>query len=309
MSTQPSDLRLEQGSVQPKGFPSLPLDWDSEWKTFLSQDGSTHLFETLHLRRDAQGPRALAVFHGLGEYSGRYLHFPHYLDRTVDAVYALDHRGHGRSEGIRGHVERFDLYAQDVQTAIQRLDEALKQKWGHSEIHVLGHSMGGLITLVSLFQNTSLPVKSVSISAPLLGVKVRVPPVKKMAALALSKMWGSLQMATTLDAQFLSHDLEVIKAYEKDRLVHNKVTARFFTELQSAMAGILARSTGFNYPLQFLIPMQDHVVDADVALQFFRNLKFRDKVLKTYPDFFHEAFNELGKETVFGDLTNWIRMH
>lgn len=304
-----SDRKIYQGSIQPKNFPGLPKNWVSEWETFAASDGALQLFAVTHHSEDWKGYRALVVFHGLGEHGGRYLHVPHYVQSAVDAVYCLDHRGHGRSEGLRGHVERFELYADDAALAISRLDSSLRKRFGHSEIHVLGHSMGGLIALRTLFKHAQLPIHSVTISAPLLGVRVPVPYLKKLSAYALSRIWGSLQMATDLDARLVSHDLDVVEAYQSDRLVHKKVTPRFFTELQGVLADTVKRTDGFSYPLQMLLPLQDQIVDPDTALEFFRALKVADKSLKTYPDFYHEPFNEIGKEQVFEDLITWIKNH
>ena len=303
-----SDQRVYQGSVQPKNFPDLPADWISEWETIPSSDGTLQLYSVIHHAKEWQGHRALVVLHGLGEHGGRYLHVPHYVKSAVDAVFCLDHRGHGRSEGLRGHVDQFDLYTDDAALAISRLEEQLRKRFGAAEIHLLGHSMGGLIALRTLFRH-QLPVASVTISAPLLGIRVHTPFVKKYLGIALSRIWGSLHMATELDASVLSHDQDVVKAYLSDRLVHSKVTPRFFTELQTAMADTMKRESGFNYPIQMMIPLQDQIVDPDRALVFFRALKLRDKLLKTYPDFFHESLNEIGKEQVFEDLVSWIENH
>ncbi len=308
-STLSLDRRVYQGSLQPRGFPSLPLHWVSEWDTFPSADGKLQLFSVVHHAEEWKGHRVLVVFHGLGEHGGRYIHFPYFMQSSVDAVYCLDHRGHGRSEGLRGHVETFNAYSDDVVLAISRLDEHLKKRFGDSEIHVLGHSMGGLITLKTFFNHPNLPVRSVTISAPLLGIRAPVPPFKKFAAIALSRIWGSIHMMTELDATQLSHDKDVVEAYLSDRLVHKKVTPRFFTELQLAMANTVKKDSGFNYPLQVIIPLQDQIVNPDVTLEFFRSLKLRDKLLKVYPSFFHEPFNEIGKEQVFEDLNLWIKNH
>ncbi|MEO5970888.1 MAG: lysophospholipase [Bdellovibrionia bacterium] len=304
----PSDQRVYQGSVQPKNFPDLPKDWVSEWETFPSSDGKLQLFSVIHHAKEWKGHRVLVVLHGLGEHGGRYLHVPHYVKSAVDAVLCLDHRGHGRSEGLRGHVDQFDLYADDVALAISRLDEQVRKRFGNAEIHLLGHSMGGLIALRTLFKH-HLPIASATVSAPLLGIRVHTPLVKKYLGIALSRIWGSLHMATELDASTLSHDQDVVKAYLADRLVHNKITPRFFTELQNAMSDTLRRESGLNYPVQMMTPLQDQIVDSDAALQFFRALKLRDKLLKTYPDFFHEPLNEIGKEQVFEDLVSWIKNH
>jgi alpha-beta hydrolase superfamily lysophospholipase len=231
------------------------------------------------------------------------------MQSAVSGIVCLDHRGHGRSEGLRGHIERFDSFADDVALAVSRLDEMLRKRFGQSEIHVLGHSMGGLILLRTLRLHPHLPFRSASISAPLLKIKVPLPAMKKMGARLLSRVWGSLHMTTELDATHLSHDQEVVEAYTADRLVHSKGTPRFYTELTSAMEDTLSKDSGIQVPLQVMIPMQDQIVDPEAGLQFFRALKLRDKLLKTYAGFYHEPFNEIGKEQVFEDLALWIKSH
>ncbi|MGZ3687470.1 MAG: alpha/beta hydrolase [Bdellovibrionota bacterium] len=295
--------------LQPKGFPSLPKGWVSETETFPSADGKLQLFSVTHRLDPWNGGRVLAVFHGLGEHGGRYLHFPHYLKDSLDGVVCMDHRGHGRSEGLRGHVENFDLFSDDVALSLARLDEHLKKRFGRSEIHVYGHSMGGLIALRTLFLHPTLPIHSASIASPLLGIKVKIPAAKKLAGHALSRLWGSLHMSNEIDPKTISHDPEVVAAYVNDRLVHAKVTPRYFTELNRAIADTVSREAGFSYPLLFMIPTADELVDSDAALGFFRALKHREKQLKTYPGFFHETQNEIGKEQVLGDLREWIRAH
>lgn len=304
-----SERRIYQGAIQPRNFPPLPENWVSDWETFPISDGGIQLYSVLHHAQNWKRPQALVILHGMGEHGGRYLHFPHYLQSSVDSVYCVDHRGHGRSEGLRGHIERFDLFAEDAAHTISRLDEILKKRFGESRIHLLGHSMGGLIALRTLFKYSSLPLRSVTISAPLLGIRVEVPRIKKAAAKVLARVWGSLHMVSDLDPSLICRDKEVVETYTADRLVHNKITPKFFSEMQSAMLDTLKRDSGLNYPLQMLIPLQDKIVNSDLSLQFFRSLKLRDKVLKTYPDFFHEPFNEIGKEQVFEDLISWMNAH
>ncbi len=300
---------IYQGVRQPKGFPSLPAGWVSEWETFPSSDGALQLFAVTHHKEPWNGHRALVVLHGLGEHGGRYLHVPHYVQKEVDAVYCLDHRGHGRSEGLRGHVDRFDLLGEDAAHAIRRFEQSLRKKHGRAEVHLLAHSLGAHIALRALFANPDLPLHSVTLSAPFLGIKAHVPIPKKVGAVALSYVWGSLQLSTGLNASSISHDPEVVEAYRMDRLNHEKMTPRFFTTMNRAFADTLGRDSGVEIPIQFLIPLQDGLVDADKALGFARGFKSRDKRIKTYASFFHEPLNEIGKEEVFSDLASWIGMH
>lgn len=295
------------GVVQPRGFPALPQGWTSEWETFTSADRRAQLFGVLH--RPAENwnsPKALIVSHGLHEHGGRYLHFPHYLKESVQAVYCIDHRGHGRSEGLRGHIDHFEQFSDDLMLAIRRLDEQLQKRFGRSEIHVLGHSMGGLIALRSLFAVSNLPVRSLILSSPLLGIRTEVPMVKKLASVVLSRVWGSLQLDSGLDVAGLSHDPEVIQAYVSDRLVSKKITPRMFQEMVRAMHETADREAGLAYPILMLLPSDDPITDSSAAMKFFRNLKHRDKQMKSYPGFFHESFNEIGKERVFDELKSWL---
>jgi acylglycerol lipase len=308
-TTLGSDKKIYQGVIQPRSFPGLPEGWVSEWETFASSDGKLQLFQVCHHPANWQSHKVLVILHGVGEHGGRYLHFPHYLQHDVGAVYALDHRGHGRSEGLRGHAENFDLIVDDAALAIRRIDEQLRKRFGRSEIHLMGHSMGGLITLRMLLLHSGLPLQSVTVSAPLLGILVPLAVSKRAAAQVLARVWGSLHMSTEVDAKTLSHDPEVAEAYVADRLVHNKGTPRFYVELVRAIADTVRRDSGIDVPLQMLIPLQDQVVDSEIAMKFFRELKLREKQLRTYPGFYHESFNEIGKEQAFEDLRTWINTH
>jgi acylglycerol lipase len=300
------------GIVQPAGFPDLPEGWISESETFSSADRKAQLFSMIHHRTETSGPgshRALVVVHGLGEHSGRYLHLPHYLKETFGAIYCYDQRGHGRSEGIRGHCDHFDQFTDDLSEYIARVAEKHANRFGKAEVHVLAHSFGGLVAIRAHFLNATLPVKSVLTSSPLLGVKVKIPMVKKFAALGLSKIWGSLQLANEIDVATVSRDPAVVEAYKKDRLVHNKATPRFYIEMTAAIADTVRRDAGFPYPLCMMIALQDKIVDPDAERRFYNNLKVRDKQLHQYPAFFHEIMNELGKEKVFEDITTWSLAH
>lgn len=264
----------------------------------------------IHHAKNWTGHRALVIAHGMGEHGGRYLHVPHFVQAEVDAVYCLDHRGHGRSEGARGHVERFDLMADDLAYAIRRLDEQLRKRFGgKSEIHLLGHSLGGHVALRTMFLHSSLPLSSVTISAPFLAVKAEVPLAKKMAARALSKVWGNLQLSTGLDSKGICRDPDVVKAYTEDRLVHDKMTPHFYMEMLKSFKDTLARTEGVYPPMLMIVPMEDRLVDAQTSIGFFEKLEHSEKRLVTFPEFYHEPLNEIGKEKAFDEIVGWIRAH
>ena len=294
------------------GFPAVPGTWKTGWTTAPSSDGRLNLFSMVHARKDARDTgrpaRILFVFHGQGEHCGRYQHFPHYLADTVDVVATMDHRGHGRSEGVRGHVDRFEQYVQDARAFVERIRSEWTVEGRKPEIHLFGHSMGGLISLLLLQEQPDLVFRSATLSAPLLGLKFEVPLAKRVVGHALSRVFGGLQLETGLDSSLVSHDPAVVAGYNEDRLVHGKATTRFFTEMLDAIRRARSRDT-LAVPAQFLVPLADGLVDAQATLEFAGGLRQADKRVVTYEGFYHESFNELQKEKAFADLSRWIQEH
>src|SRR5215213_181346 len=129
-------------------------------------------------RHEAANARAdVVVVHGLGEHSGRYLPLINYLVERDYSVTAYDHRGHGKSEGLRGHVEKFTDYEED-------LDRVLNSVQGHGRTRgtfIIGHSMGGLVTLRYAAKNGSRLAGAV-VSAPAIQIATKVPTGKLMVA-------------------------------------------------------------------------------------------------------------------------------
>ena len=130
-----------------------------------------------------------------------------------------------------------------------------------------------------------------------------------MAAQLLAKVWKTAALDTGLDVNLLSRDPAVCENYRNDPLNHGKMTPVFFKELLWAFEDTLGHKGGIQVPLQFLIPLADRVVDNESSFRFFNELNLPDKKIKTYPGFYHEPFNELGKEQVFEDLASWIKEH
>ncbi len=313
-SDQPMHLSAEIRNIQPKGFPSLPSAWHAVGERFTDHSQKIQLFGCAFENSKSKNPKTLVIAHGLGEHFGRYQHLPHYFENDFGRIVGCDHVGHGRSEGVRGHIEAFDHYVLDLIRFIRRWDEKIKQRFGKSEIHLLGHSMGGLVATRALLLEPELPLSSVTVVAPLFGILNNVPFWKKGAALLLRQVAGRIQIPNTVDSELLSHDPEVGKAYRIDRLVHDKITPTSYFSLLDAIEKtkqVLENNQQelFKIPTQFLLPLEDKIVDVQAAIAFAEKIRLPNKRVLVYEGLYHEALNEVSKERVMEDVRTWITEH
>jgi alpha-beta hydrolase superfamily lysophospholipase len=137
---------------------------------------------------------------------------------------------------------------------------------------------------------------------------IEVPAAKKILGSFMSYLWPGLTMGNDLDASKISHDQDVISAYENDSLVHDRVSARFFTELMAAMETVNQQASSLQVPILMQLAGDDHLVNARTAEQFFEKVEVADKTLHVYERLYHEIYNELPaqREQVLHDLEGWL---
>lgn len=286
MPTHSEDLNAK--ILSPKGFPRLPAGWNTALL-------KTDLYGVIH--SVPNGPkRALFVVHGQGEHGGRYLHLPAFLGGTFGTIACVDLQGHGQSSGQRGHIDTFDDYAEAVLAAFRAFATTVP---AGTDIFWLGHSMGGLISLDVGFRERGLPVKAFFISSPLLGLSLAVPKLKEFMGRVMANIWGTLSLSNEINVSKLSHDVAVQEAYAKDPLCHNRVTPRFFIELEKTMAKV-RESHSFAYPLLVFAGTSDEVVSTPTTEKWFGQLQAPRKKLFLMQGGRHETMNEGGPQAPAG---------
>jgi lysophospholipase len=257
--------------------------------------------------RPADLPLATVILvHGLGEHSGRYEHVARYFTDKDYAVFAADLRGHGRSEGTRGHIDSFDDYLNDVQALFTYARNQVRAR----PRFLIGHSMGGLIALTYALKYTD-GLTSVIASGPGLRVRVRVPTWRTTLGNLMSKLYPTLPMRNGLDPNALSRDQAVVRAYIADPLVHDQVSARWYTEFVKAGQEAIAQANTLAVPALILQGGADPIVDPTGAKEFFNRIGLEEKHHLEYPGLYHEIFNEPEKFDVLDDVNAWIvpRLH
>lgn len=261
----------------------------------------------LHYRTwEVSAPRAaIIVVHGLQEHAGRYEDFAEAMAGYQFSTFVVDLRGHGASEGRRGHVPRFDVFLQDIDRFRREVQGLVALE---CPLFMLGHSMGGLITL-RYVEEYDAPLRGAIISAPWLGTSMDVPRWKLNLANALNHVLPAFPFRNPVDALLLSHDPEVVQRYQTDPYVHDRITPRTFCEASTAIGLVLQRSDRINIPLFFLLAGQDRVVDTRKSLAFARSLADLDVTIRTVPDAFHEVLNEVNRGVTHAEVRDWIMEH
>lgn len=241
------------------------------------------------------------IIHGLAEHSGRYMNLVGRFVPSGYAVYALDHFGHGKSEGPRAYVPHFEDYTDSLGTFVSMVG-----KWQPDKPLVLvGHSMGGLIGAVYLIDGQRVPAAAV-LSSPLVKPHDSVPPVLALLVKVLSSFMPRLRLVG-LDATGVSRDREFVRAYREDPLVFNgKMTVRLAAELGKAMGRVAAEAGRIQCPLLIVQGGGDLLVDPGGARMLYEKAGSADKTLKVYDGLYHEVFNEPERETVLSDVESWI---
>lgn len=254
---------------------------------------------------EVTSPRgAVIIAHGLGEHSGRYEELSQDLNRAGLSTFALDHRGHGRSEGRRGHVRRFADYMHDLEKFRRRAVGAVGLE---VPVFFLGHSLGGLILIRYLQEYPAVPAAGAVLSAPLLGLAVDVRRWKERLARFLSYTIPALPMSTRLPPEYLSHDRQVVEAYKRDPLVHDRITPRAYVEIEKGIDVALQKAPRLELPLLLLVPSNDKLVRPDLMQHFASAVGQRRRVkVETYPGFYHEVLNEKARSRVVADLLGWL---
>ncbi len=266
---------------------------------FKGQDGIGILVRSWRPEGPVRGTMVIA--HGLGEHGGRYGELvTHCLARGL-AVYAPDHRGHGRSGGRRALVKRFGWLVEDLEVVMRR---AAAEHPGSKQF-LFGHSMGGAVALTWTLGHPG-QLDGLILSGPAIAPPRAVSPITVLVVRLLSRAMPG-KGAIALPPEDISRDPEVVRAYEDDPLVlHSPVPARTLAELLGAMKSLPGRVAALREPVLVLQGTGDRLVmHADVK-PVFETLGSTDKTVKVYRGLYHEVLNEPERAQVFADLDAWL---
>jgi alpha-beta hydrolase superfamily lysophospholipase len=246
-------------------------------------------------------PRAVFVIsHGVSEHSGRYAWVAERLVGRGFAVYAGDHRGHGRSTGPRVLMNRMDDYVRDLDVVVEMAQTAHPG----SKTVLLGHSMGGAVAIAYAIDHQDR-LDLLVLSAPL-AVMGAASTVERTAARVLSAVAPRIGVFA-VDSEGVSRDPAVVRDYDADPLnYHDKIPARTVKSLADALKEFPEGIATLSLPVLTMHSAADRLTPPEGSELVIERAGSDDKSIIRYDDLYHELLNEPERQKVLDDIVDWV---
>ena len=247
-------------------------------------------------------PAGCVLFvHGLGEHGGRYDRLAEVVGTLDLDLYAIDLRGHGRSQGRRGHVSDFACFLRDL----DRLRRRAGRETAGRATFLVGHSLGGLV--VGRYAEAFAPdgLRGVVFVSPFVETEMSIPGWKRSLGAAADRMVPALTMDNGLTVEDLFRRESDQRVYEEDPLVHHRISARQWGEMQRASPRLLSDAHRLRVPVLLQLAGSDTVVSNPAARDFGARLASRPEVIE-YEGAFHALYFDPRAEEALADLRVWL---
>jgi alpha-beta hydrolase superfamily lysophospholipase len=247
-------------------------------------------------------PRAVvALAHGLGEHSGRYAHVAKFFAAAGIATVAYDRRGHGKSDGKRGHAPTYAHYYDEIADLLVQT----RRLFPNMPVILYGHSMGGNIALNYILRNKISDLAGVISSASVIQLAFKPNPFIVAVGRLTLKIYPSFTQNNQLDVNNLSRDPKVVAAYVADPLVHDRLTSVAGLGIIDAAQYLSDHPTNFPVPLYITHGGNDKVTSAPGSVWFANNYN-GDITLRIWNELYHEIHNEPEQLQVLNEMLIWI---
>jgi alpha-beta hydrolase superfamily lysophospholipase len=305
----------------------------TEFKLKAADGAEIHVYEWLP--DDSERITGLVqLAHGMAEHAGRFEDFAGFLTLNNFAVYANDHRGHGKTAGSLDNVgflapkNGWDKVVSDF----RQLSLYIKEKNKDKPLYVLGHSGGSFIVRKFILES-AINLQGVIISGTggdpgLLGVfgvimtrfMMIFYPAKSPSPFMDRMTFGSFNRPfkpnrTKFD--WLSHDNEQVDKYVADPYCGSVFSIGYFNDLAKAVLFVNKQKNIDKTPqdLPVLIfsgekdPVGNNGKGVTEVYNKFKKAGVKNLTLKLFDNGRHEMLNETNKNEVYQFILNWIKMN
>jgi acylglycerol lipase len=245
----------------------------------------------------------ICVVHGLGEHSGRYAQIARFLLPSGYAVISFDLRGHGNSEGVRGHFPSIEVVMQDIDALIL----AARKRYPDVPVFLYGHSLGGIL-VINYVLRYKPELAGVVASSPGLRNALENQKVKIALARLLVIFAPSMTLPSGLDTLSLCRDAKVVTDYVQDPLVHDRASLAFANTMLTAIQWTYQHANEFHLPALLMHGTADRLAYYQGSQEFAGYVR-GDLTLKLWDGLYHEIHNEPEKGEVLAYLLQWLESH
>jgi alpha-beta hydrolase superfamily lysophospholipase len=286
--------------------PDAPGDWGQMLESDTIKT-ATEILErldgcTLFLRSwVTDSPDILLLLHGLGAHSGWFIDMCNKLAARGVTVYAMDHRGFGRSGGLPGHIDNYHTYIEDTNFIVS----TIRNRHPEAAIHILGHSMGGIFAshFAAKYPNT---LASVLFLNPWIQDTSQTPILTTLRILLggifkSKRYWqvagGSDVMTTNPEANQMLHT---------DTYWCRKQTASFLFQIFLMRSAVLEKAKLISNPGLVMQAGADKAVVPEASHNLYDTLVNNDKTWKTFPGYAHDSEFEADRALLDNEVVTWI---
>lgn len=299
--------------------------------TVTATDG-TSLF-THRWLPDGDPKAVVQLAHGMAEHSARYARVAEALTAAGYAVYAHDHRGHGRTASEADHGYFADQHGwESVVGDLRQVTDHARAEYPGLPVFLLGHSMGSFLARAYVIEGShdlaglvlsgtaGDPGPLGQVGAGVAAAEARIRGRRHVSALLDKLTFGRYNaafMPNRTDFDWLSRDEAEVDAYVADPLCGNTFTSGFFSDLLGGLGGInnVKRVAGVRRDLPILLvagdkdPVGDSGKGPRAVAQQYRDVGVLDVTCTLYPGARHEVFNETNRDEVLADVIRWLDAH
>jgi len=244
------------------------------------------------------------MLHGYAEHSGWYDIIGKALAEKGIFVFAHDHVGHGKSEGTQAIISDYNIFVHDI---LQHVS-IVTQEYPDIPVFLLGHSMGGALSLLVALERPDL-FKGIVLIGPAIAHNPEVAtPFKIKLAKVVGRIFPNLG-AGGLNPEWISRDKDVVKKYEDDPLnFHGWMKAGMGLQLFTMIEYIQTRLKDVTVPFLTIHGDQDKLTHVDGSYMLHNLAASTDKSISVYKECQHQVHNEIegNAERCVTEIVNWI---
>ena len=241
----------------------------------------------------------MVLIHGTSEHSGRYQHVAEAAAEQGWEVISPDLRGHGQSDGVPVHIDRFERYLLDLDTLWQFFE------LNPTRTVVAGHSFGGLVA-IRYAETRPNRLASLVVLSPLLRLKVKVSTLTWILGRLTSIVRPTTRFLSKVPIEHTTRNPKVLEDRVKDPLIHRSVTASWYFELRKALSAVWIDANQIKVPMLALQAGADLIVDPDAVEPWLKLVGNRDHSLRWFDEHYHELLNETDWRLTLDGIFRWL---